>query len=158
MLAVFESDLLYTAQEHNLFLNTPLFFEQQMVRAGGLLTWAGCYLTQFFYYPLLGAGVLGLLWAFLMWLLKHTFRLADEWLVLVPVACLLLTIVTLGYWVFFLKLPGALFDATLGAIVNFPLWSVRRNAKYFVLITAQVLTNCPRNYLSGQTERLQNEA
>ena len=30
LLAVFEADLLYTAQEQNLFLHTPLFFEQQM--------------------------------------------------------------------------------------------------------------------------------
>lgn len=144
LLAVFESDLLYTAQEHNLFLNTPLFFEQQMVRAGGLLTWAGCYLTQFFYYPLLGAGVLGLLWAFLMWLLKHTFRLADEWLVLVPVACLLLTIVTLGYWVFFLKLPGALFDATLGAIVAVSLvWLYQTLPnRYFLRSLFMVLSTC----------------
>ena len=66
LLAVFEADLLYTAQEQSLFLHTQLFFEQQMVRAGGLLTWAGCYLTQFCYYPMLGAGLLGLLWAFLL--------------------------------------------------------------------------------------------
>ena len=32
MLVVFESDFLYTAQEQNLFLHTPLFFRQQMVR------------------------------------------------------------------------------------------------------------------------------
>ena len=53
ILAITEADVLYTAQEQNLFLHTPLFFEQQMVKAGGLLTWAGCYLTQFFYYPML---------------------------------------------------------------------------------------------------------
>jgi hypothetical protein len=129
LLAVFEADLLYTAQEQNLFLHTPLFFEQQMVRAGGLLTWAGCYLTQFFYYPMLGAGLLGLLWAFLLWLLSRTFTLLSEQseqaranpsphaLHLLPVACLLTTITTLGYWVFYLKLPGALFDATLGTIM-----------------------------------------
>ena len=75
LLALFEADMLWTAQEQNLFLHTPLFFEQQMVKAGGLLTWMGCYLTQFFYYPMLGAGVLCLLWAFLMWLLQRVFRL-----------------------------------------------------------------------------------
>ena len=117
LLVVFESDFLYTAQEQNLFLHTRLFFTQQMVRAGGLLTWAGCYLTQFFYYPMLGAGLLCLLWAFLIWLLQRTFRWTNAWLTLVPVACLLMTVVTLGYWVFYLKLPGALFDATLGTIV-----------------------------------------
>ena len=117
LLVVFESDYLWTAQEQNLFLHTPLFFEQQMVKAGGLLTWASCYLTQFFYYPMLGAAVLGLLWAFLVGLLRRTFQLRDTWLALVPVACLLLTVVTQGYWVYYLKLPGALFCATLGTIV-----------------------------------------
>ena len=117
ILTITENNLLFRLQEQNLFLHTPLFFEQQMVKAGGLLTWAGCYLTQFFCYPMLGAGLLCLLWAFLMWLLKRTLRLKDEWLALVPVACLLLTIVTLGYWVFYLKLSGAAFDATLGTII-----------------------------------------
>ena len=65
LLVVFESDLLFRLQEHDLFLHTPLFFQQRMVTAGGLLTWAGSYLTQFFYYPILGAGLLCLLWVFL---------------------------------------------------------------------------------------------
>ena len=117
LLAVFEADVLYTAQQQNLFLHTPLFFEQQMVRAGGLLTWAGCYLTQFFYYPMLGASLLGLLWAFLLWLLGRTLHPSPFALHLLPIACLLTTITTLGYWVFYLKLPGALFDATLGTIM-----------------------------------------
>ena len=117
LLGVVEGDFLYTAQEQSLFLHTPLFFRQQMVAAGGLLTWAGCYLTQFFYYPMLGAGLLGLLWLLLMWLLVRTFRLKDSWPTLVPIACLLLTVVTLGYWVYYLKLRGALFDATLGTLV-----------------------------------------
>ena len=127
LLAVFEADLLYTAQEQSLFLHTPLFFEQQMVRPGGLLTWAGCYLTQFFYYPMLGAGILALLWAFLLWLLRHTChpslqakRASSSAPVTLPlgvIACLLMTITTLGYWVYYLKLPGAVFDATVGTIV-----------------------------------------
>lgn len=60
-LAVFEADLLYKLQEQNLFMRTPLFFQQRMVVAGGLLSWAGSYLTQYFYYPMLGAGLLCLL-------------------------------------------------------------------------------------------------
>ena len=137
LLVVFEADLLYTAQEQNLFLHTPLFFEQQMVRAGGLLTWTGCYLTQFFYYPMLGAGILGLLWAFLLWMFQRTFGLCDAWPGLVPVACLLMTITTLGYWVYYLKLPGALFDATLGTIVAVIMaWAYRSLTAKFFLRTA----------------------
>lgn len=126
LLAVFEADLLNTAQEQNLFLHTPLFFEQQMVRAGGLLTWAGCYLTQFFYHPMLGAGLLGLLWVFLLWLLPRAFNSPPSSFHLLPIACLLMTITTLGYWVYYLKLPGALFDATLGTIVAVTMaWAYR---------------------------------
>jgi hypothetical protein len=126
LLVVLESDVLYALQEQNLFLHTPLFFEQQMVKAGGLLTWVGCYLTQFFYYPMLGAGILCLLWAFFMWLCKRAFRLENLWLTLIPTASLLLTIVTLGYWVYYLKLPGHAFCATIGSIVTVALaWGYR---------------------------------
>ena len=116
VLAVFEADYLWTAQEQNLFLSTPLFFEQCMQVSGGLLSWAGAWLTQFFYYPALGAGVLCLLWGLLMLLLRRAFRLpgAWAWLVLVPPAMLLLADVALGYWVYFLKLRGNLFVPTLG--------------------------------------------
>lgn len=114
-LAVFEADLLYKLQEQNLFMRTPLFFQQRMVVAGGLLSWAGSYLTQYFYYPLFGAGLLCLLWAFFVWLQG---RVLGRWQVvrLVPVACLLLTIATLGYWTYYLKLPGHAFVATLGSV------------------------------------------
>jgi hypothetical protein len=121
-----DGDLLYTAQEQNLFLHTPLFFRQQMVVSGGLLTWVGCYLTQYFYYPVLGAVLLGLLWALLLWLLRHAFRLGSTWPGLVPVACLMLTVGTLGYWVYYLKLGGALFAATVGTVVAVAMvWAYR---------------------------------
>lgn len=137
LLVVFEADYLYTAQEQNLFLHTPLFFQQQMVKAGGLLTWASSYLTQFFYYPMLGAGILCLLWAFLMWLQKRVFRLQDLWLTLVPIACLLLTVVTLGYWIYYLKLRGPLFDATLGTTIAVSLvWIYRLVPSRYFLRTA----------------------
>ena len=118
-LVVFESDYLYRAQELNLFLDTSLFLRQCMTTAGGLLTWTGAYLTQYFHYPALGAALLCLLWALLMWLLKLTFRLPRSWMLttLVPVACLLLTMTDLGYWLYYLKLRGHLFDATLGTLV-----------------------------------------
>lgn len=119
LLAVFESDFLYQLQEQNLFLHTPLFLGQQMVKAGGMLTWIGCYLTQFFFYPILGAGLLCLLWAFFMWLTKRAFHLSDDWsiMTLLPVTCILITITMLGYWVFYLKLPGHAFCATIGVII-----------------------------------------
>ena len=126
LLVVFEWDVLYEIQEQNLFLHSTLFFKQSMVRSGGLLTWAGAYLTQFFYYPWLGACLLGLLWVLLMWLIKSAFRLSSAWPALVPVTCLLLTIVTQGYWVYYMKLPGHAFVPTVGAIVvTMMVWGYR---------------------------------
>ena len=115
-LLMFESDFLWKLQDQNLFLNTKLFFNEQMVVPGGLLSWMGTYLTQYFYYPWLGTVLLSLCWLLMMWFTKRAFKLSNQWsaLTLVPVALLLLTIVDMGYWVYILKLPGHVFVGTLG--------------------------------------------
>ena len=117
-LLLFESDLLWKVQEMNLFLTTPLFFEQQMVVAGGLLVWLGTFLTQFLYYPWLGVLLLCGLWLLLMGLTMRTFRLPREWAVLplLPVALLLVANVDQGYWVYVLKLRGSFFIPTIGTL------------------------------------------
>lgn len=127
-LLFFEADLLWKLQEQNLFLDTPIFFNEQMVVPGGLLSWAGTWLTQLFFYPWLGTLVLCASWLLLMWLVKKAFALPNEWtpLALVPVCLLLLTIVDMGYWVYLLKLPGHAFVGTLGTIaVVALLWAFR---------------------------------
>lgn len=118
LMAACEHDLLWVAQEQSLFLATPMFFQQCIELPGGGLSWAAAFLTQFFHYPMLGAGLMGLLWAFLMWLLKRAFDIPRGWmwLTLLPVAMLLLGCVELGYWVYFLKLRGHLLVATLGCM------------------------------------------
>ena len=117
-LTVYESDLLYRVQEQSLFLNTSLFFRQSMIASGGLLSWAGAWLTQFFFHPALGASILCVLWALLVLLLMGTFRIPARWavLTLIPVSMLLLSDVSLGYWIFYLKLRGYFYVATLGTI------------------------------------------
>ena len=146
-LLLFENDLLWKLQEQNLFLDTSLFFNEQMVVPGGLLSWMGTYLTQFFFYPWLGTLLLCLGWLALMWLTKRTFRVSNQWtaLTLVPVALLLITIVDMGYWVYFLKLPGHVFVGTLGTIaVVALLWAFRSLPQrfglplIFIVITALV--------------------
>lgn len=127
-LLIFEADFLWKLQEQNLFLDTPIFFKEQMAVPGGLLSWAGTWLTQLFFYPWLGTLVLCACWLLLMWLVKKTFALRNEWLplALAPVGLLLLTIVDMGYWVYLLKLPGHAFVGTLGAIaVAALLWAFR---------------------------------
>ena len=87
-LVTYESDFLWKAQELNLFLNTPLFFKQQMVTSGWLLTWLGSFFTDFFYHPWVGVTLLVLWWALLMFVTARTFRIPAKWAVilLVPIA------------------------------------------------------------------------
>ena len=127
-LLFFEADLLWKLQGQSLFLDTPVFFKEQMAVPGGLLSWAGSWLTQLFFYPWLGTLVLCASWLLLMWLVKKAFALTTVWmpLALVPVGLLLLTIVDMGYWVYLLKLPGHVFVGTLGTIaVAALLWVFR---------------------------------
>ena len=65
-LLVYENDLLWKVQEMNLFLNTSLYFKQQMVVSGGLLTYLGTFFTQFLHYPALGVALLCAWWLLLM--------------------------------------------------------------------------------------------
>lgn len=127
-LLFFEADLLWKLQEQNLFLDTPVFFNERMQVPGGLLSWAGTWLTQLFYDPWVGTLMLCACWLLLMWLVKKAFALPDVWmpLALVPVGLLLLTVVDMGYWVYLLKLPGHAFVGTLGTIaVAALLWVFR---------------------------------
>ena len=127
-LLLFEHNLLWKAQETNMFLFSTLFLKQQMVVAGGFLSWLATWFTQFFFYPWVGVLLLCLWWMLLMWLTKRAFRIPSQWAVvlLIPVALLLTTITDLGYWIYLLKLPGHIFVATIGTcIVVALLWAFR---------------------------------
>ena len=58
VLLTYEYHLLWKVQEKNLFLCSVLFFKEQMVVPGGLLTWIGMWFTQFLYKPWLGVLML----------------------------------------------------------------------------------------------------
>ncbi len=125
----YERHVLWKIQEQNLFLNTPLFFRQQMVVPGGLLTYVGSFLTQLLYYPVLGVTLLCVWWGLLMELMRRTFRVDGPWsvLLLVPVALLLAANVDMGYWIYPIKLKGWYFDATIGVtMIVALLWAYRK--------------------------------
>lgn len=148
-LLLFEKDLLWMVQEKNLFLYSTLFFKDQMVVAGGFLTWLGTWFTQFFYYPWLGVLLLCGWWLLLMFIVKRTFRIPDCWatLMLIPVALLLLANVDLGYWVYMLKLRGYFFVATIGTTaVAALLWGFRQVPAKHHLRTAYIILACLLGY------------
>ena len=124
----FENDLLWKVQQYNLFLDTSLFFREQMVVSGGFLSYISCYFTQFFYHPWLGVLILCAWWLLLMWLVKRTFHIADQWAVvaLIPIALLLIANMDLGYWHYFMRLRGYFFVATIGTTIGVALlWAFR---------------------------------
>ena len=116
VLLAYERHVLWKIQEQSLFLDTSLFFRQQMVAPGGLLTYVGSFLTQLLYYPVLGVAVLCVWWGLLLELMRRTFRIGNPWsmLLLVPIALLLVANVDMGYWIYPIKLKGWYFDATVG--------------------------------------------
>ena len=111
-----ESGFLQFVELQNLFLDTPLFFHQQAAVAGGLLCYVGAWLSEFLYVPWLGALLLCLLCGLLMWLTAVAFRVPERWapLLLLPLAAILMSCFTLGYWVYVLKLPGFFFVGVVG--------------------------------------------
>ena len=62
MLAIKNADYLYAAQEHSLFLFDKSFFDMFMVKPGALMSYLGCFCTQFFYHPALGTSILIAIW------------------------------------------------------------------------------------------------
>ena len=63
-----------------------------------------------------------------MWLTKRAFRIPDRWTVLtiIPVAILLVANMNLGYWVYFMKLPGYFYVPTIGTAAALALlWAFR---------------------------------
>lgn len=115
-LLTYEDNLLWKIQELNLHMNTMLFFKQQMVVPGGMLTWLGTWFTEFFYHTWQGVLMLCAWWVLLMWLSAKALRVKARWavLLLVPVALLLASNMELGYWIYYLKLRGYYFVATIG--------------------------------------------
>ncbi len=110
------TDMLYMAQSHNLFQETPEYLHDCMKQPGGLLTWAGTYLTQYFYIPTVGAGMLIALWVLTFFVTIYAFRIKNAWsvLIVIPVISLLCSTIATGYWVYYMKCPGYWFAPSLG--------------------------------------------
>lgn len=124
------SDMLFMAQERSHFYGSIVFFNECMQLPGGLLTYVGSYLTQFFFVPALGGGILIALWLILAFSIKFAFKVKATFLPLafvVPVL-LLISAIDLGYWLYYIKFMGYFFAPTLGFILV-TLWAAARLPK-----------------------------
>ena len=128
LLAFYESSTLYRLEQQSLFLFDDLFFKDMVSVPAGMLSYLGCFFVQFFYYPALGATIYVVLLFFAYWLTIKAFDIPLRYscAALVPVVLLLASNTQLGYWIFYLKLPGYYYVALLGTIFSLlALWSFR---------------------------------
>ena len=109
-------EVFFTAQDRSEFLYGSQFFNTLMTRPFGLTQYAAAWLTQFFYHPIWGTAILGAIWALTFVIGKAAFRLygAASALMLLPIACLLTSVVDLGYWIYFFTIRGYWFSQSLG--------------------------------------------
>lgn len=120
MLVGKNSDYLFMVQEKSLFSSTDVFFDERMKVPQGLLQWIGCYLTQFFYHPMVGSGMLIALWCITFYAIKRTFGISNRWsaVILIPLVALLCSEIDLGYWLYYIKKPGYWFTESLGLLIT----------------------------------------
>ena len=117
-LVIRNSDMLFMAQSRQLWYGSDIYWHDCMKLPGGLLAWTGSYLTQFLYHPALGSTMLAALWVLLFFICKKAFRLSGwlSGLAFIPAVCLLASEIDLGYWIYYIKIPGYYFRETLGFI------------------------------------------
>lgn len=112
-------DVLYMVQLHSLFLDTPEFFADNLSKPAGFLQWAGCWFIQLCHYSWLAAIAFSFIWSVTFLNMKKAFRVKNEYspLLLIPIICLLLSIIQQGYWIYYIKMPGFIFRESLGLLV-----------------------------------------
>ena len=121
-------EVLYTAHDRSEFIYGTPFFHTLLSKPFGLMRYVGAWLTQLFCQPAIGAGVLMAIWALIFNVGTKAFRLQGRAsaLMLLPVACLLTSIVDLGYWVYVSTIRGYWFSQSVAYLVMLLLlWAAR---------------------------------
>lgn len=112
-------EVFYTAHDRSEFLYGSPFFHRLLSKPFGLLQYVGSWLTLLFYRPLLGTGVLAAIWALIFVVGAKAFRLRGSAvaLMLLPIACLLVSVVDLGYWIYISTIRGYWFSQSVGYLL-----------------------------------------
>ena len=130
-------EVFYTAHDRSEFIFGAPFFNTLMSKPFGLMQYVGAWLTQFFCEPAVGAGVLAVIWALTVFVGAKAFRLqgSASALMLLPVACLLVSVVDLGYWIYVSTIRGYWFSQSVGYLVMLLLlWAARCTPRKWHLI------------------------
>ena len=130
-------EVFYTAHDRSEFIFGAPFFHTLLSKPFGLMQYAGAWLTQLFYYPAFGSAVLAAIWALIFLVGIKAFRLqgSASALMLLPVACLLTSVVDLGYWTYISTIRGYWFSQSVGYLVMLLLlWAARCTPRQWHLV------------------------
>ena len=108
MLCVWQTDLLFAAQDFTVWHSTAEHFGKCIAQPLGLVLWLSAFLTQFFYYPYLGIAIMLAMWLMSYFGIAYGFRVPVHLrpLIVVPVVCIQVSITQVGYWIYTLQLSG----------------------------------------------------
>jgi len=121
-------EVFYTAHDRSEFIFGAPFFHTLMSKPFGLMQYVGAWLTQLFCEPAVGSCVMVAIWVLIFFVGTKAFRLQGSVsaLMLLPVACLLTSIVDLGYWIYISTIRGYWFSQSVGYLVMLLLlWAAR---------------------------------
>ena len=130
-------EVFYTAHDRSEFLYGAPFFHTLMQKPFGMMQYVGAWLTQLFYYPAFGAGVMAAIWVLIFFVGTKAFRLqgSASALMLLPVACLLTSVVDLGYWIYVSTIRGYWFSQSVGYLMMLLLlWAARQTPRKWHLV------------------------
>ncbi|MCD7977600.1 MAG: DUF6057 family protein [Tannerellaceae bacterium] len=123
-------------EQYQLFLFTSDYLAETVGRPGGMVNYLGRFITQFFYFPWIGAALVALLLVFLQREMAGIMKRFRNSSVCLPLSC----IPSLFYWVLLCDenmMPGGIFALLLvlaGALVYFSLPSVKVRGIYGVVM------------------------
>jgi hypothetical protein len=130
-------EVFYTAHDRSEFLFGTPFFHTLMQKPFGLMQYVGAWLTQLFYHPAVGSAVLVAIWTLIFIVGTKAFQLKSSAsaLMLLPVACLLTSVVDLGYWVYVSTIRGYWFSQSVGYLAMLLLlWAARQTPRKWHLV------------------------
>ena len=137
-------EVFYTAHDRSEFIYGTPFFRTLLSKPFGLMQYVGAWLTQFFCHPAVGATILMIIWTLIFCVGVKAFRLQGQTtfcgnsasaLMLLPVACLLTSVVDLGYWIYISTIRGYWFSQSVGYLLMLLLlWAAHSTPRKWHLV------------------------
>lgn len=121
-------EVFYTAHDRSEFFYGATFLHSLMSKPFGLMQYVGAWLTLLFCKPAFGSVVMMLVWILIGWVGTKAFRLKGTAvaLMLLPIACLLTSVVDLGYWIYIYPPKGYWFSQSVAYLLMLLLLWVAR--------------------------------